>query len=64
LNKQTKGGRQHARYRRDDDDNFEIINGVRVLKDGHSVRTPMWAMDARQRAIAERAAALDGHCDG
>jgi hypothetical protein len=48
-----------ARRYDDDDDAFETINGVGVLRDGRSVTVPMMMRDAMRSDIAHHAALLD-----
>lgn len=37
-----------------DDDDFELINGKPILRDGHSFRVPVRLMDGVQRQLRER----------
>jgi hypothetical protein len=40
----------------DFDDDFDIIDGKKILRDRRSVRVPMFAMDATQRDVRRNAA--------
>jgi hypothetical protein len=42
-----------------DDSDYEYINGRKILKEGRSLRVPLFAMDAMQRDVARSVSQLD-----